>query len=79
MFTELAAVVRGEQALAAAVTEIRHRSHAFARRQYTWLRRDARLQWLEQDAHAEARATDLVERYLAALEGHPDTALTANR
>ncbi len=68
-YRELIEVARGELALAAAVTLIRHRTHAFARRQYTWLRRDPRLEWHAVGDDLAARVGERVARYLATVEG----------
>jgi tRNA dimethylallyltransferase len=68
-YRELIQVLRGELALGEAVRLIRHRTHAFARRQYTWLRRDPRLEWYTVGPGLEARVGERVVRYLATLEG----------
>jgi tRNA dimethylallyltransferase len=70
-YRELIQVVRGEVALPGAVTRIRHRTHAFARRQYTWLRRDPRIEWLPLGPDLEAQVVERVARYLAFLQGAP--------
>ena len=68
-YRELAQVVRGERPLAEAVALIRYRTHAFARRQYTWLRRDDRLEWYSIGADLQARVAERVSRYLQ--QGEP--------
>jgi tRNA dimethylallyltransferase len=68
-YRELIQVLRGELTLPEAVTLIQHRTHAFARRQYTWLRRDPRLQWYSLSPALETQVGDRVARYLALLEG----------
>lgn len=45
-YRELAQVVLGETSLQAAVERIRFATHAFIRRQESWLRQDQRIQWL---------------------------------
>ncbi|SRR5579884_670007 len=67
-YRELVEVVRGRLALAEAVTRIKHGTHAFARRQYTWLRRDPRLEWHELGPDLERTAVERVARYLAHRE-----------
>jgi tRNA dimethylallyltransferase len=68
-YRELIQVLRGELSMSEAVTRIQHRTHAFARRQYTWLRRDPRLEWYPLGADLEARVGERVGRYLATPEG----------
>jgi tRNA dimethylallyltransferase len=68
-YQELVAVVLGQLTLDEAVARIRYRTHAFARRQYTWLRRDPRLEWYCQSPGLEARLAERIERYLACVEG----------
>lgn len=68
-YRELGAVLRGELTLDEAVPRIRFRTHAFARRQYTWARRDARLEWLPLGPAVEQEAAARVAAYLAGLEG----------
>ncbi len=68
-YRELVQVVRGELSLADAIRLIQHRTHAFARRQYTWLRRDPRLEWYAQAPDLEALVGERVESYLASSEG----------
>ena len=46
-YGELAGVVRSERPLAEALQRVEFATHAFVRRQETWLRRDARVQWVE--------------------------------
>jgi len=45
-YKELVPVVRGQMALEDAVSLIKLRTRHFAKRQLTWFRRDARIQWL---------------------------------
>lgn len=68
-YRELALVVRGELPLAEAVPLICHRTHAFARRQYTWARRDPRLEWFAIGPGLEARVAARVAQYLAERGG----------
>jgi len=46
-YRELAQVVRGELDLATAVTQFKHATHQYAKRQMTWFRRDSRITWLD--------------------------------
>jgi tRNA dimethylallyltransferase len=68
-YRELIQVLRGELALAEAVERMRYRTHAFARRQYTWLRRDGRLEWYEQAADLEQQIAARIASYLDRSEG----------
>jgi tRNA dimethylallyltransferase len=66
-YRELVQLVRGEMALPDALHQIRHRTHAFARRQYTWLRRDPRLLWYDTSGEYLDAIAERVDRYLANL------------
>jgi tRNA dimethylallyltransferase len=68
-YRELVQVVRGELPLDQAIPLIRYRTHAFARRQYTWLRRDPRVEWYEIGPDLEARVGERVAAYLARRGG----------
>ena len=46
-YREIAAFLRGEIDLPEAVLRFKHATHQYARRQMTWFRRDARIQWLD--------------------------------
>jgi tRNA dimethylallyltransferase len=45
-YREVAAMLRDEMSLEAATTKFKLGTHAYARRQLTWFRRDERVQWL---------------------------------
>jgi len=64
-YRELVQAIHGELPLATAVERIKFRTHAFARRQYTWLRRDPRLEWHLVGPELQQSAIDRVARYLA--------------
>ena len=49
-YAELTRVLAGELTLAEAVERIRHATHAFIRRQETWMRAERRIHWLDADA-----------------------------
>ena len=68
-YRELVQVLRRQLTLDEAVPLIRHRTHAFARRQYTWLRRDSRVEWYAIGPDLAARIGERVAAYLAQLEG----------
>jgi tRNA dimethylallyltransferase len=67
-YRELVAVVQGRLALAEAIARIKYQTHAFARRQYTWLRRDPRLEWYSLGPDLKPTIVDRVARYLACRE-----------
>jgi tRNA dimethylallyltransferase len=75
-YRELVQAIHGQLSLAAAVERIKFRTHAFARRQYTWLRRDPRLEWHTVGPELEQSAIDRVARYLA--RGGTDDGLPEN-
>lgn len=49
-YPELLSVIRGELDLESAIQKIVFATHAFIRRQETWLRRDERIHWLDSDS-----------------------------
>jgi tRNA dimethylallyltransferase len=49
-YSELAGVLRGERTLAEALQLVEYATHAFVRRQETWLRHDTRIHWVDADA-----------------------------
>jgi tRNA dimethylallyltransferase len=61
-YPELARVVKDEWTLDEAVERIRFNTQSFVRRQETWLRSEARIQWIEADQ------PDGVDRVIAAWE-----------
>jgi tRNA dimethylallyltransferase len=64
-YRELVAHLRGEISLDEAAQLARYSTHAFARRQYTWFRRDALLHWVERGPDLYSRAEGLVRDYLS--------------
>ena len=70
-YRELGQVVRGTLLLEDATALIRRRTHSFARRQYTWLRRDPRLEWYPIGPDLELRVGERVAAYLASSGGDP--------
>ncbi|MSQ24372.1 MAG: tRNA (adenosine(37)-N6)-dimethylallyltransferase MiaA [Chloroflexi bacterium] len=62
-YPELLEVLQGEQSLDSAVERIRYATHAFVRRQETWLRRESRIHWLDSEAD------NLVGAFMAAVDG----------
>jgi len=47
-YRELAQVLQGQLLLEEAAQRMKHATHAYARRQMTWFRRDARITWLQE-------------------------------
>ena len=68
-YRELVQVLRGQLPLDEATRLIRYRTHAFARRQYTWLRRDPRIEWYAAGSDLKTRVGERVATYLAHLKG----------
>jgi tRNA dimethylallyltransferase len=65
-YRELIAHLRGELPLGEAVRRVKYATHAYIRRQYAWLRRDPRLEWLEQGPDLTRQARSRVSAYLGA-------------
>ena len=63
-YRELVAVLEGELGLDEAMQRTKYSTHAFARRQYAWLRRDRELVWVERGPDMEPRAMALMRDYL---------------
>ena len=68
-YRELIAQLRGQLPLDETVRRIKWATHAYVRRQYIWLRRQEGYDWIEADAAGYARATEMIERHLAAAPG----------
>jgi tRNA dimethylallyltransferase len=64
VYREAIAVVRGEMTVGEAARRMRETTHAFARRQYTWLRRERDLQWLESGPGLPALVGEMIQRHL---------------
>jgi len=60
-YTELARTLRGELRLEDAIRRVRLATHAFIRRQETWLRAEPRIRWFD------AAAPDLTNQVMAAI------------
>jgi len=61
-YSQLAGVLRGERTLPDALELVEYATHAFVRRQETWLRHDARVHWVDADAPG------LCQRALAVID-----------
>ena len=64
-YGELIAHLRGSLTFEEAVRRIKWATHAYVRRQYSWLRGQPDFQWIEVDSAGYAPAAALVERYVA--------------
>jgi tRNA dimethylallyltransferase len=65
VYREAIAVAQGRMAVAEAARRMRETTHAFARRQYTWFRRDPALKWYERGPGALGEMTRVIETYPA--------------
>lgn len=65
VYREAIGVVAGRMTPAEAAKRMKETTHAFARRQYTWFRRDPRLDWIELGPDTEEQVARRVEGYLA--------------
>jgi tRNA dimethylallyltransferase len=68
-YRELFRHLRGELSLDDAVQRVKYSTHAYVRRQYAWLRRDERLEWLEQGPELFQRASVRIREYLNRVQG----------
>jgi tRNA dimethylallyltransferase len=66
-YQELGRVLAGEQDEPTAIQRILYATHAFIRRQETWLRREPRIQWLD------AAAPDLADQFMALVRHNQGT------
>ena len=55
-YKEFSAYLRGEQTLVEATEHLQRQTRRYAKRQLTWLRRDARVRWLEPDTFESYQA-----------------------
>lgn len=66
VYREAVAVVQGRMGVAEGVRRIKETTHAFARRQYTWLRREPNLRWIGHGPQLAQQVGEAIERYLEA-------------
>ena len=71
-YRELIAHLRGELSLEEATRRVKWATHAYIRRQYSWLRRQPGYDWIEADAAGYARAVTAIERYVAERAPRPE-------
>ena len=63
-YKEIAGHLRGLCDLETAVRELKRNSRRFAKRQYTWFRADARIDWINVDNLSPSEAADILEAKL---------------
>jgi tRNA dimethylallyltransferase len=63
-YKEIAAFIEGKSDLASAIDTLKQGTRRFAKRQYTWFRADARIDWINVDALSAAEAADIIEAKL---------------
>jgi tRNA dimethylallyltransferase len=54
-YKEIGDYLRGDYGLPEAIQKIKYRTHAYARRQMTWFRRDKRIKWIKNYKEAEGK------------------------
>ncbi|HIS03985.1 MAG TPA: tRNA (adenosine(37)-N6)-dimethylallyltransferase MiaA [Candidatus Pullichristensenella avicola] len=59
-YKEIAAALRGEQTLDAAVNALKQATRNYAKRQLTWFRRDARVRWIPAQERTAAQLADTI-------------------
>jgi tRNA dimethylallyltransferase len=57
-------VVTGKMTVEEGAQRMEETTHAFARRQYTWFRRERDLRWLESSPGLMDLSEELIQRYL---------------
>ena len=68
VYREAVAIVRGEMGLDEGVRRMKETTHAFARRQYIWFRKDQDLIWFEVGPHLVAQVGGAISSYLEAAD-----------
>jgi tRNA dimethylallyltransferase len=62
-YRQVAEHLRGERSLAETVELIKIRTRQFAKRQFTWFRRQMALEWIDTSGSAEALAEQIIQKY----------------
>ena len=65
VYREASAVVHGRMTLDDARRRMKETTHAYAKRQYTWLRKDPLVRWVETEPEAFEEVSSAVGEYLA--------------
>ncbi len=68
VYREAIAVLRGVVSPEQAARRMKETTHAFARRQLTWFRRDPTFRWFELGPRVSAEVSEAIEQYLDSLE-----------
>lgn len=68
VYREAIAVVQGRMTVAEASRRMKETTHAYARRQYTWFRRDQALRWFDLSPKVVDDMKDTVSAYLKSLD-----------
>lgn len=69
-YKEIAAYLRGECSLERAIEILKRNTRRFAKRQYTWFRKDSRIRWFDlEELGTHERALDAIEAYVRAELG----------
>jgi tRNA dimethylallyltransferase len=63
-YKEIVPYLQGKMPLAEAITTLRRNTRRFAKRQYTWFRRDARIRWLAVDGLSPEAVAHALDRML---------------
>lgn len=64
-YLQIGYYLRGEMLLDEALTDLRHQTHAFIRRQYTWFRKyNSAARWLASDAEAAGQIQTHIQQWL---------------
>ncbi len=74
-YREIAAHLRGETTLAAAVERIQIETHRFVRHQYTWFRRIPDIHWFDTSEDPQPAIRNLVAQFLQGNSDHHDASL----
>ena len=65
VYREAIAVSRGRMTLSEATKRMKETTHAYARRQYTWFRRDQALRWFDLGPNVVTEMKDAISAYLS--------------
>jgi len=68
-YKEIGAYLRGEMDLKAAIARLKRNTKRFAKRQFTWFRRDPRLRWWEVDPERIDEISQEIAQYIAGQLG----------
>jgi tRNA dimethylallyltransferase len=66
VYREAVAIIRGKMGLDEGIERMKMATHAFARRQYAWFRRDPNLIWFEAGPHLVDQVREAISNYLEA-------------